>query len=69
MKRFVFIRITNDIPVEIKFFTDLTAGMKNLAEMAAFAGPPLALWSSAKGRGFSYSPNHESLWLYEVEIF
>jgi len=75
LRRYLYLKIVEGSPFEIKHFTDRSAGLKHLAERAG-SGPvlPEAFWSDAHKRahvcsrslGLGVPTDH---WLYEIEIF
>lgn len=74
MNRYLFLKILDDAPLEIKHFTDRSAGLKYMAEQA---GVPLtvmdAYWDNGLCRarmGTINSPDFGPIyWLYQIEIY
>ena len=74
LRRFVYLKILNDAPIEIKFFIDRSAGFKHVCEQS---GLPIsvmdAYWNDtlklAKVSTFNTPSPGCMHWLYEVEIY
>ena len=74
LRRYMYMKLLNDAPIEIKFFTDKSAGMKHFAEGARLGSiDPNAFWNEELKRATISTMNIPSTgcrhWLYEVEVF
>jgi len=70
MKRYLYLKIIDDTPVEIKHFTDRSAGLKQIAEELGTGVLPEAYWSDELKRAHVITGDYGfSYWLYEVEIY
>lgn len=73
MERYLFLKLFDNTPIEIKHFTDRSAGIKYLAEQSGIASVSdvEAQWSNElhRARVSSFRLNGPEYWLYQVIIY
>jgi hypothetical protein len=66
--RYLFLKISGDMPLEIRHYTDRSEGLKSIASSIGMGVPPEAYWSDKLHRAYAASGQF-NYYLYEVEIF
>ena len=68
LKRYVYLRIFRNAPLEIQFFPSRDEGLLQMDRACGSSVPSLAYWSDQLTRAERPSVAGDRLWLYEVDI-